>query len=95
MELVLDMCLRPLGPWARAACTPGLVTDGERRFVVEVVGPGAIVRVGGLMAGYGDLGGKDALHCGRETGKRGSVGEGKERGEGTNERTEVVAGKRV
>lgn len=55
MELVLDMCLRPLGPWMRAACTPGLVTDGERRFVEEEVGPGAIVRIGGLMAGCGEL----------------------------------------
>lgn len=42
MELELDMCLMLLGPLMRAACTPCLVTDGERRFVVEEVGPGAI-----------------------------------------------------
>ena len=42
MELALDMCLRPLGPWMRAACTPCLVTVGERRCVVEVFGQGAM-----------------------------------------------------
>lgn len=53
MELELDMCLMSWGPWMRAACTPGLVADGERRFVVEEVGPGGIW-FGWLMAGYGD-----------------------------------------
>ena len=53
MELVLDMCFMLLGPWMRAACTPGLAADGERRFVVEEVWPGGIW-LGGLMAGYGD-----------------------------------------
>jgi len=42
MEFELDTSLRPLGPLARAACTPGLDADGERRFVVEEVGPGDI-----------------------------------------------------
>ena len=40
MEAMLDMCPRLLGPLERVACTPGLVADGERRFVVEEVGPG-------------------------------------------------------
>jgi hypothetical protein len=53
MELALDICFMLLGPRMRAACTPGLVADGERRWVVEEFGPGAIF-VEGLMAGYGD-----------------------------------------
>lgn len=44
MELELELCLRVLGPRARAACTPVLVEveDGERRFVVEEIGLGGM-----------------------------------------------------
>lgn len=54
MEFELDLCLRVLGPRARAACTPVLVEveDGERRFVVEEIGLG-VMCLEGLMAGYG------------------------------------------
>lgn len=53
MELELGVSLRPLGPLAKAACTPGLVADGERRFVVDEVGP-SVICLEGLMAEYGD-----------------------------------------
>lgn len=55
MELELDTCLRVLGPRARVACTPGFVADGERRFVVEEVGPGAMGAGDRMMVvqGYG------------------------------------------
>ena len=42
IELVLGTCLRVLGPRAKVACTPGFVADGERRFMVEAVGPGVM-----------------------------------------------------
>ena len=72
MEVKLDSCLRPLGPRARAACTPVLVEveDGERRFVVDDIGLG-VMRLGGLMAGNGDGGrGDNPLHWGRDTRER-------------------------
>ena len=55
MELKLESCLRPLGPRARAACTPVLVEveDGERRFVVEEIGLGVmrLEEVMGMLEG--------------------------------------------
>lgn len=84
MELELDICFMLLGPWMRAACTPSLFADGERRFVVEEAGPGAMCN-GVLMAGYreGGLRGNDPLHCGRNMGRE--RGRGREREEGRND----------
>lgn len=56
MELELGAYLRPFsGPWARAACTPGLVEveEGERRFVVEESGPDVMPCLEELIAGRG------------------------------------------
>ena len=81
MELELEVWAREFGPLERAACTRGLVADGERRFVVEESGPGVICgRVGGRVRGGG---GKDPQHCGR------AMGEG-ERRSGREGATEVV-----
>ena len=53
MELELDICLIPWGPWTRAACTPSLFAGGERRFVEEEAGPG-LIWLERLMAGWWD-----------------------------------------
>lgn len=76
MELEL-VYLGLLGPRARAACTPCLdeVEDGERRFVVEVAGPG-VMRLVEVMAEdpemewNGGEKGNDPLHWGRYMGER-------------------------
>lgn len=70
MELELDICLIPWGPWTRAACTPSLFADGERRFVEEEAGPG-LIWLERLMAGWWDglrreLRGNDPLGSGRD-----------------------------
>jgi len=75
MEVELDICLRVLGPRVRVACTLGPAADGERRFVVEEVGPDAMR--GELMAvhGYGlersEGRGADRVHRGGAAGERG------------------------
>jgi len=79
MEVELDICLRVLGPRVRVACTLEPAEDGERRFVVEEVGPGAMCSELMAVDGYGferrGGGGRDLVHSGRAMGER-----GKERG---------------
>ena len=79
MEVELDICLRVLGPRVRVACTLEPAADGERRFVVEAVGPGAMCSELMAVHGYGlerrEGRGTDRVHSGRAMGER-----GKERG---------------
>jgi len=53
MEVELDICLRVLGPRVRVACTLEAAAEGERRFVVEEVGPGAMCSELMAVDGYG------------------------------------------
>ena len=71
MEVELDICLRVLGPRVRVACTLEPAAEGERRFVVEEVGPGAMCSELMAVDGYGlkleRRGGRgsDRVHSGR------------------------------
>ena len=69
MEVELDICLRVLGPRVRVACTLEPAAEGERRFVVEEVGPGAMCSELMAVDGYGLEGrggkGTDRVHSGR------------------------------
>ena len=83
MEVELDICLRVLGPRVRVACTLEPAAEGERRFVVEEVGPGAMRSELMAVDGYGleRRGGRgtDRVHNGRAVrGREEKRGEGKE-----------------